>query len=94
MSPKLPLHPLRLLLSISSASSIKAQISLLFWELAVGPHCAYPPTKCLTPMLSVRTSLRERTDKYLSLWPNRMLFPTRWCFVVCFKYSTASLRGI
>lgn len=42
MSPKLPLHPLRLLLTISSVLPIKAQLRLLFWELAVGPQRADP----------------------------------------------------
>lgn len=33
MGPKLPLHPLHLLLGVSSALPIKAQLPLLLWEL-------------------------------------------------------------
>lgn len=86
MSPKLPLHPLRLLPSISSASPIKAQLFLS----VLGTRClglagqSRPPTKWPTPMPSARTSPWER------VWTSMCVYVYRFFMEV----SLAQLEAV
>lgn len=62
---------------------IKAQLPLLFWELAVGPLCADPPAKCWLPCWVWKQSFAQLNAVWLPR--SQLLFCSYIAGVLCFR---------